>query len=110
MAASMRAIMDGLAERLHPQLPGEELGEVFDQLVYLTDDNGADLVRVCREWLGDGDVRKVDAALSLSVVFLFDSREKMVERLVPVAERWPELAVKVERVLGRWDAQFGSAT
>lgn len=110
MAASMRAIMDGLVDRLHPDLPGEELGEIFDNLIYMTDDNGMDLVAVLRDWLKSDDIRKADAALSITVLFLFDSREKMVEQLRPVAERWNELAPKVDRILSRWDAQFGTAS
>ncbi|MFI6094955.1 hypothetical protein ACIA8G_05340 [Lentzea sp. NPDC051213] len=107
MAASMRAIMDGLVDRLHPDLPGEELGEIFDHLIYMTDDNGVDLTAVLREWLSSDDVRRVDAALSISVLFLYDTREKLVASMGPAAERFPELAAKVDGVLARWDQQRG---
>lgn len=97
--------MDGLVDRLHPALPGSELGEVFDQLVYLTDDNGTDLIKVCRQWLDGDDVRKVEAALSVSVVFLFDSKEKLEDHYLPLAARWPQLSGRVTEILKAWDKQ-----
>jgi hypothetical protein len=100
----MRDIMETLAQRLAPALPGAALSDVFDLLIWTVDDNGADIVRVLREWVSSDDVVKVDAALSVKELFLFDSREKMVANLVPVKERFPELAPKVDQVLGRWDA------
>jgi hypothetical protein len=102
---SMRVIMDGMLERLPADLSGSELGEVFDLLFYRTDDMGDDLVRVLREWVDSDDLRRVEAALSLSVAFLFNSREELTAHLTPVAKRWPQTAGKVEEILRVWDKQ-----
>ncbi|EIF00513.1 hypothetical protein SacglDRAFT_03660 [Saccharomonospora glauca K62] len=100
---SMRIIMNGLIERLHPQLPGSALGDVLDQLIYLVDDNGSDLIQVCREWVRSSDFRRVDAALSLSEAFLFNTRNELETELRAVAEKWPELAPKATKILSDWD-------
>ncbi|KAA5830211.1 hypothetical protein ABT337_31780 [Saccharopolyspora hirsuta] len=100
---SMRIIMNGLVDRLHPGLPGSALGDVLDQLIYLTDDNGSDLLQVCREWIRGSDLRRADAALSLSEVFLFNTREDLEAELGAAADRWPELAPRVAKILNDWD-------
>ncbi|MER7077444.1 hypothetical protein SAMN02982929_06517 [Saccharopolyspora kobensis] len=99
---SMRNIMNGLADRLHAGLPGSALGDVLDQLIYLTDDNGSDLLEVCREWVRGSDFRRADAALSVSEVFLFNTREELETELGAAAERWPELAPRVTKILENW--------
>ena len=101
----MRTILNGMVDRLPPQLSGADLGEVLDHLIYLTDDNGSDLVAVCREWLAGEDVRRIEAALSVSELFLYDSKEKLAGTFRPLATRWPQLSERVEEILQQWDRQ-----
>jgi hypothetical protein len=101
----MRTAMDVLVRRLAPGLSGSDLGEVFDHLIWLTDDNGVDLTAVCREWLRGDDLRRVQAALSVSEVFLFGTRRELADNLLPLAERWPEVADRVAEILAAWDDQ-----
>ncbi|MGW5646421.1 hypothetical protein ACWEV3_27200 [Saccharopolyspora sp. NPDC003752] len=102
---SMEAIMDGLIERLHPALPGSVLGEVLDQLIYMTDDNGSDIIEVCRRWIAGDDLRRVEAALALKEAFLFRTREELVERLDAVSKQWPQLAPRIAEIIDAWDRQ-----
>jgi hypothetical protein len=103
----MRTAMDVLVRRLAPGLSGADLGEVFDHLIWLTDDNGVDLTTVCLEWLRGDDLRRVQAALSVSEVFLFRTRQELADNLGPLAERWPEVAGRVREILTAWDEQHG---
>jgi len=101
---TMQQIMDGLVDGLAPKLPGSVLGEVFDRLIWVLDDNGAQLIDICQEWLVGDDRRRVEAALSLGEVFLYDTREELEAHLAPVAARWPDLAPTVADLLASWDA------
>jgi hypothetical protein len=103
----MRTAMDVLVRRLAPGLPGSDLGEVFDHLIWLTDDNGVDLTTVCLEWLRGDDLRRVQAALAVSEVFLFRTRLELADNLLPLADRWPEVAERVREILAAWDDQHG---
>ena len=100
---SMRTILDGLVDRLPAGLSGADLGEVLDRLIWLTDDNGADLLEVCREWLAGDDERRAAAALSVTEAFLYKDREGLERNLRPVAAKWPRLAPRVQEILDVWD-------
>jgi hypothetical protein len=106
---AMRQIMDGLIAGLRSDLPGSVLGEVFDRLIWILDDNGAQLVAICREWVTGDDPRRAEAALSISDGFLFESREELQTHLAPVATRWPALAPRVDEILADWNTAHHTA-
>jgi hypothetical protein len=101
---AMRLIMAGLVDGLRPDLPGSVLGEVFDRLIWVLDDNGVALIAICREWVAGPDRRRVEAALSVSDGFLYESRAELERHLLPATERWPALAPRVAQILTGWDA------
>jgi hypothetical protein len=104
-ANSMRPILDGLLARLNPALPGSALGEVLNRLLWLTDDNGTDVIAVCREWLDSDDLRKVEAALSIEEGWLFDDPVELSNRLGAVASRWPQVTGRVKQILDAYETQ-----
>jgi hypothetical protein len=106
---AMRQIMNGLIDNLSPSVPGSVLGEVFDRLVWILDDEGAELVRICRDWLTGDDRRRVEAALSLTEGFLYETRDELRAHLDPVIARWPELAGRAREILADWDAVHQSS-
>ena len=103
---SMRPVLEGLMERLEPGLPGSALSEILNRLLWVTDDNGSDVVTVCREWLASGDQRRVEAALSIEDSWLYDDRHELAARLTLVREQWPQLAPRVEEILHAYDRRL----
>src|SRR3954451_11080775 len=83
---TMRPVLEGLLARLAPELSGGDLGEVLEKLLWLTDDNGSDVIYVLREWLDSGNRRKVEAALSVSEAFLYENREILVQKFDEVRQ------------------------
>ncbi|BCJ64095.1 hypothetical protein [Polymorphospora rubra] len=104
---SMQSVLDGLISRLHPGLGGDALGEILNRLVWLTDDNGADVIAVCRGWLKSGDRRRVEAALSIEEGWLYEGRDDLRTNLLEVGSQWPHLMTRVEEILCLHDSQFG---
>jgi hypothetical protein len=102
---SMRVVLEGLLARLAPTLPGNALGEILNRLVWITDDNGTDVIEVCREWLASNDLRRIEAALSLGEGWLYDDRAKLRQRLEAVAQQWPQVAPRVNEILETYEAQ-----
>jgi hypothetical protein len=100
-------MLDTLVDRLEPTLPGDALGEVLNRLLWLMDDNGRDLIEVCRQWLTSEDRRRVEAALSIEDSWLYEERAELRNHLAQVKERWPHLAGRIDSILGAYDRQMG---
>jgi hypothetical protein len=107
---SMRVVLEGLLARLAPTLPGSSLGEILNRLVWITDDNGTDVIAVCREWLSSNDLRRIEAALSLEEGWLYDDRAELRQWLEAAASHWPQVAARVKEILETYDAQHPSST
>jgi hypothetical protein len=102
MNESMRTIMDGLVDGLRPDLPGSVLGDVLDRLIWILADNGRSLIEVCREWLESDDLKRVEAALSITEGFLFESDSELAHHLGKVERKWPALSPRVAEILEAW--------
>ncbi|WP_127509237.1 hypothetical protein [Actinoplanes solisilvae] len=73
----------------------------------MTDDNGTDVVAVCRGWLHSDDIRRVEAALSLDECWLYEDKGELRSHLSAVGSRWPQLLPRIQQILGSYDDQFG---
>lgn len=99
-------LMEFLYDSRAPNLPSTGLGEVFDRLIWCMNDNGKEILRVRRKWLGGDEIQKVQIALAMDEVFPCDTREEMAEVFVSLVERWPCLKCVCDSILAKWDAQI----
>ncbi|GAA1615502.1 hypothetical protein [Actinoplanes couchii] len=105
----MRSVMDCLIARLSPNLTGGDLDEIIHRLIWLTDDNGTDLISILREWLHSDDIRRVEAALSFDEGWLYDSGEELRSHLATVGARWPQLVPRTKKILEHHDDHIRAA-
>lgn len=103
---STRSLLDDLVANLREDLPGGALGDTLNRLLWITDDNGSNIIVVLREWLECGDVRRVEAALSIEDGWLYDDRDVLAGKLSAIARRWPHLIPRIDAILGAYDRQF----
>jgi hypothetical protein len=69
------SIADLIVERAAKGAQPEWVAEVLEQLVWLMDDNGAEVTSAVERWLQGDDERKVRIALAIEGVFPFRNRE-----------------------------------
>lgn len=98
----METVLSGLLERMDD----EDLAEVCDTLVWKVEDNGTELMEVCRSWLRGDDPARVQAALAINNGFLFPTREEMRAAFAGLAGRFPRFRPRTEEILRSWDARF----
>ncbi|MFI6514799.1 hypothetical protein ACIBF1_04470 [Spirillospora sp. NPDC050679] len=98
---SMETVLTGLAERMEPA----DLAVVCDTLVWNLPDNGAELMQVCRDWLGGDDPARIEAALAINGGFLFRSREDLEVALRSMSARFPQFSERAAEILRNWDEQ-----
>lgn len=69
----------------------KKLAEVFHQLIWTMDDNGAEIMVAVERWLQSDDLDRVRVALEVTEVFPFRHQSEMDAVLSIVKARWPEL-------------------
>lgn len=104
----MKLFMEYLVEHRAPDLPVKALAEVFDQLLWCTDDNGEEILSIRCEWLNSNSLYKAQVALAMSEVFPCYTRDEMVKLFGRITSRWPDLHGECEKWLIRWDKQARS--
>ncbi|MGK5552684.1 hypothetical protein ACSNOI_13810 [Actinomadura kijaniata] len=82
---SFETILRGLRERLDD----DDLYEVCELLVWSTEDNGSELMRVCEDWLRRGTAEEVSAALAVNRGIHFTSRSEWEAEM-----RGPPIAIR----------------
>lgn len=87
--------IDGVMEFLFVHrasaLPPSALAEVFDRLIWCTDDQGAGLLKVREEWLRSTDRARVEIALAMEESLPFANFAEMDEALTCIETLWPDL-------------------
>lgn len=100
-------MMEFLFENRAPSLPPAALAKVFDILSWSMNDEGGEILRVCRKWLEGSDRQKVEICLAMEDTFPAKNRETMVALFSRITRQWPDLAQPCDAILGKWDRQFG---
>lgn len=98
-------MMSYLLNRSAHGLPLKELSNIFDQLIWIMDDNGFEIDIVRNKWLSSSDKNKVVVALQMTETFPFDSREDLVKCFNQIEEKWQDLSSLCAEVLERWEKQ-----
>ncbi|KAB2352738.1 hypothetical protein F8566_00320 [Actinomadura rudentiformis] len=95
----METILLGLLERMD----AENLAYVCETLVWNVEDNGAEIMAVCRSWLTGSDPALIEAALTVNDGLLFRTRDEMSSAFTRLAERHPQFAPRTTEILRNWD-------
>ncbi|KPL85270.1 hypothetical protein [Herpetosiphon geysericola] len=103
MTITLDQALEYLVLRLDKNASPELFAHIVEELVWLIDDNGADMHRIMRNWLDSDEIEKVKIALSLDEVFLLDSDEEYQATIRRIVERWPELAPMCHKFQLLWD-------
>ncbi|RLC02251.1 MAG: hypothetical protein DRI57_30255, partial [Deltaproteobacteria bacterium] len=99
-------VMTYLVENRAAGLPAASLAEVFDRLTWCLSDNGGEMLRVRKDWLECDDPVKIEVALGMSETFPYETREEMVAKFDRIADRWPRLTGRCDKIIRMWDQQF----
>jgi hypothetical protein len=92
----MKTVADVLLAHIGPGLPPKALANVLDSMIWSLD---AEVVTPLQEaWLMSGDRARVEVALEMDEVLPFVDGAMMVAVLDRVAEQWPDLSSKCERL------------
>ncbi|MGF1486428.1 MAG: hypothetical protein ACFBSE_04875 [Prochloraceae cyanobacterium] len=96
---------EDLAQRLYRDIPQDYpwdlIAELYDILIWSTNDNGTALIKTTQQWLLEGDdIRKIQIALNLGV-YPFKERSKMVEVLSKLAIQYPAIASRCQEWINK---------
>lgn len=100
-------IADFIFERRAPGAKPEWLAEIFERLVWLLDDNGAEILARMRQWIESGDLERARVALAFTEVYLYQTRPEMVTAFDALCARFPELRERCSEILAQWDSEPG---
>jgi hypothetical protein len=92
-------------KRTHSANP-EWIADILARLVWLTDDNGHEITNSLRRWIGEDDPLKVQIALLVGEVWLWETREEMDGILGAVVARFPALSELCTKQRDQWNLQF----
>lgn len=95
-------------KRLKASSP-EWFAELFGNLMWLTEDNGAEIWGSLRRWLESDDPEKVRIALAFDASFLWESATEMDRLLSGVLARFPTEAHRCEVLRSAYMKQFPDA-
>ena len=105
--AEISAVMDTLFVHRAGALPSQALADVFDQLIWCLDDNGAALMRVREDWLQSDDLDRVDVALAMDESFPFADLTTMDEVFARISAKWPHLSQRCNSIAAARRANRG---
>jgi hypothetical protein len=102
----MENIAEYLFSRRARDLPPKALAEVLDRLVWTMDDNGKEIRQALRKWIESDDLERIRIALTCNEVFLYSTRQEMMDAFNSVCHRFPELRRACDEIIARWDRQY----
>jgi hypothetical protein len=94
-------------KRAHSANP-EWIADILTRLLWLTEDNGQEITNSLRRWIGERDPLKVQIALLVDEVWLWESHGEMEDTLGAVVARFPALSELCTAQRGQWNQQFPS--
>jgi len=106
----MSNIADLIFDRSAPNAQPEWIADILSRLVWLMDDNGAEIHEAYRRWIQSDDLGRISVALSDTEVFLFDSRDEMTKVFSDLGIRFPTLVPRCEEIIGDWDRPHSAST
>lgn len=77
----------------------EEIGNVFDQLIWIFEDNGADIEVVREKWLMSNDFKRISVALNMNSVYPFIDEGDMISCLNRISQLYPSLEYKCQNLI-----------
>lgn len=91
MSSPMRMAMEILVESFVAGGDPKWLADIFDRLLWLTNDNGTAIQAVRAEWLATGDILRTQIALEMEEAFPSGDRNGLVDLLSLASSRHPSL-------------------
>ncbi len=98
-------LAEQIFERQASSVKPEWLADLYGRLVWLLDDNGAEVIDTLRKWIEVGNESRAKVALKFDEGFLFQSRAEMVEAFDQLCCRFPNLQTDCDLVIMAWDKQ-----
>ena len=89
-------------------LPASYFADVLDRLIWCLSDNGSSVLEMQLEWLSSEDPDRVEVALAISEVELFQTEADARNQLRRISERWPHLRAACQRHLLMRKGAMGS--
>jgi len=80
----------------------EWIADVLGRLVWITNDNGAEICRTLRSWLDSEQLEKVRIALAFDEVFLWETEAEMERVFGSICARFPGLVARCEAIRVSW--------
>ena len=93
-------VADYLYGRRARSLRAEDLADVLDSLVWVMDDNGAEVDEARRRWIDGDDPFAAEVALGMEEGLPFEP-ETMLAKLRLIEARWPHLRARCEVIRER---------
>lgn len=84
----------------------EWLANLFGRLIWLTEDNGAEIMGSLKRWLESDNQEKVQIALAFDEAFLWEDAAEMDRLLAGVLSRFPAEAHQCEVARSQWSKHF----
>ena len=100
-------IADLIYQRRAKSADPEWIADILGRLVWLMDDNGAEIHEAMVRWCESGSHEQASIALhSCDEVFLYETREEMVAKFSGLQSRFPDLKSQCDEIIQQWDKQF----
>jgi hypothetical protein len=99
-------LADHIFERRAHSADPEWIADILTRLLWLTEDNGHEIISSLRRWVGEHDPLKAQIALLVDEVFLWETREEMEGILGAVVARFPTLSELCTVQRDQWNRQF----
>ena len=94
-------IAEAIFEQRAPAVQPEWLAEILSRLVWLTADNGSEIMRTLEEWLEGDNPEKIAVALAFDEAFLFRDISKAEEVFSALTIKFPEFSANCDEILKR---------
>lgn len=102
-------IADIIFDRRSKSATPDGIADILGRLIWLMDDNGAEIHEALVRWVESGDLERAEVALLCDEVFLFNTREEMTASFSRLCAKFPTLKVQCDEIIQQWDHQRASA-
>jgi hypothetical protein len=99
-------IADLIYQRRSESADPQWIADVLGSLMWLMDDNGAEIHEALNRWLVSGTHEQAEVALYFDQTFPYSSRDEMIEGFARLQARFPDLKSRCDEIVKRWDEQF----
>lgn len=81
-------------------MPAEDLADVLDSLIWVLDDNGAEINEARRRWIEGDDPYAAELAIQMNESIPYEPK-LMASKLDALEARWPHLSLRCQQLRAR---------